>query len=215
MIGALDTIFDANAQDVGEIAAHLFKDDTGVRPSSCSDVAKYCNADNLVGVRARQFCPVTCGCDSADSALVIAGSSSACPSSCRRTTKYNESIFNRSCEDLPATSYKWKEYAQHLNEYSATTSSWLVPYLQYISTVITHHNESCANITSGFSNPSIENLDLCWPPPRSQLRPLTSLCPVTCRCPDQYQDLCPLQCTTLGTRSEFFIGSSLHQLHPS
>ena len=35
----------------------------GCAQPDCSDAAPYCSESSLTGVRARQICPVTCGCD--------------------------------------------------------------------------------------------------------------------------------------------------------
>ena len=35
----------------------------GCAQPDCTDAAPYCSESSLTGVRARQICPVTCGCD--------------------------------------------------------------------------------------------------------------------------------------------------------
>ena len=42
-------------------------------PALCANIAAYCHEDSPVGVRARQFCSITCGCSDPFSRLMLAG----------------------------------------------------------------------------------------------------------------------------------------------
>jgi len=50
--------------------------------AACPDVAPFCLLVGLVGIRARQWCPVTCGCHSPRSGLLIDQPSLGCPGLC-------------------------------------------------------------------------------------------------------------------------------------
>ena len=67
----------------------------------CSDVAEYCGSSLPVGVRARQICPITCGCDSPRSTLALYLPSAGCPPSCWKTTRYRDEMATTPCADLP------------------------------------------------------------------------------------------------------------------
>ena len=59
---------------------------------SCADVSIYCDEDSIIGVRARQVCPHTCGCDSPRSDLALYLESYGCPKRCTKTEVYKNAL---------------------------------------------------------------------------------------------------------------------------
>jgi len=62
--------------------------------SSCADAASWCQSVLLPGIRARQWCPITCGCHSMDSGLVI--DEPGCPWECQ--DRYDDQSAKVSCD---------------------------------------------------------------------------------------------------------------------
>merc|ERR1711908_214552 len=76
---------------------------------NCSSVAQHCNRDTTLGIRTRQVCPVTCGCDNPAKTLVLSNDF-GCPARCAQTTQYQSAIQSRECVDEPLGSAWWTQY---------------------------------------------------------------------------------------------------------
>merc|ERR1711966_285451 len=71
------------------------------RAITCADMSNYCHDEGISGLRTRQMCPHTCGCDHADSSLVLVRPSDGCSPMCYRTATYQNSTAQVACRDLP------------------------------------------------------------------------------------------------------------------
>ena len=67
----------------------------------CQDVEHLCHRSSIEGVRARQICPHTCGCDQPQSPLALFLPESGCPDRCHRSTTYRDALAATPCEDVP------------------------------------------------------------------------------------------------------------------
>ena len=56
--------------------------------ATCEHLAEYCDRTNIVGIRARQLCPETCGCDDPTAPLIFSLAESGCPSVCSHQLDY-------------------------------------------------------------------------------------------------------------------------------
>ena len=74
---------------------------TCVAPT-CAHAAPYCHNASIAGVRARQVCPVTCGCDAPRSALALSKPSSGCGEQCARSGRYLAARKQLPCSDVSA-----------------------------------------------------------------------------------------------------------------
>ena len=74
----------------------------------CSDFAPFCNDVSTLGVRARQMCPRTCGCDDPTSSLALFMPASGCGEQCARSGYYLERRRELPCEDVPVDDAKFQ-----------------------------------------------------------------------------------------------------------
>ena len=70
-----------------------------VQPT-CANVHRFCNDDSVAGVRARQLCPVYCGCADPLAPLALALPSSGCGDQCARSGVYLAARKRLPCEDM-------------------------------------------------------------------------------------------------------------------
>merc|ERR1719188_863088 len=71
---------------------------------SCADVATKCAEESTAGVRARQYCPVTCGCHDPAAPLALSSAEEGCPVSCVESEQHAQKLGNLSCMDWTAES---------------------------------------------------------------------------------------------------------------
>jgi len=172
---------------------HILRDET--RNSSikdCAGVSNYCSRDSKEGVRARQMCPEACGCNDANSALVLGGLS-GCPPSCARTDKYLTSMSSRNCTDYNVSSDYWAKFAWGLRNLA---SSYPPPWIKdFGKTIATLSAEGCGVVSKNI------NMTLAafpWNPCELSaifVQPLTYVCPISCKCKENSQYRCPDKCS--------------------
>ncbi|CAK0887041.1 unnamed protein product, partial [Prorocentrum cordatum] len=66
---------------------------------SCVDVGPRCGEESTFGTRARQYCPITCGCDHAASALALFVPEHGCPAACTTGQRYLQTLGGMTCSD--------------------------------------------------------------------------------------------------------------------
>ena len=67
---------------------------------TCEHARPHCGESSIHGLRARQYCPVTCGCSDPRSPLALSLPESGCGSQCHRVPSYLENLRNQPCEDV-------------------------------------------------------------------------------------------------------------------
>ena len=60
--------------------------------ATCEDAALFCNTNSRASLRARQFCPHTCGCDNPRSGQAVGLPIGGCPPSCSRAASYQQAL---------------------------------------------------------------------------------------------------------------------------
>jgi hypothetical protein len=167
------------------------------RNVTCADAEGYCLEDSTAGVRARQFCPATCGCDNPKNTLVLSSPDFGCPQNCADYAAYDNNVGTDSCEDKPVGS---SELVEFVDEVTRISSEWpgfwrdqwataIAPYVLYYG---------CYTVPLFKSNPTIP-MDLCvdggfmWP-----IKPIAYLCPVTCGCSTDMMWGCPTSCSVVN-----------------
>ena len=105
---------------------------------SCRLAQKYCHSSSSAGVRARQLCPITCGCDDPLSPLALFGSNNGCPSTCLQSGAYLKRIARMPCEDA----------ARDAPQFNAFLDSWDEARLSWASD--THWNWTASTYVAGF-----------------------------------------------------------------
>jgi len=157
----------------------------------CASIARYCSYDDPRGVRARQICSSTCGCDSANSSLILGGINGCAPS-CTITAKYKASV-DRSCtQDVGKNDPFWSKYIEGIYSLKASyPDGWTD---DFDGTIAKIKDKGCAfafekNLSLGFvgwENPCEESPIF--------VKPLTLACPVSCECKAYPRHLCPKEC---------------------
>jgi hypothetical protein len=164
----------------------------GKQFQSCIDGVDYCNADNEMGVRMRQWCPVTCGCDLPTSSLVASGLNSGCPPSC--TKNWTVSLSLETCDNKNVSSPLFQAYLNGLKQLRQSYQDnvdWAARFDIWISKL---SRKGCAGYDLGaFGSLCGENVFM--------LKPLSLICPQTCGCNRSqnvkghyFEDLCPTTC---------------------
>ena len=88
---------------------------------NCGHAAQYCGNSSLVGLRARQFCPITCGCTNPRSGLALSLPESGCGDQCLRGERYERALAQMPCEDVPRDDPDFLEY---LDQYEQVLRTW-------------------------------------------------------------------------------------------
>jgi len=178
-------------------------DGTCVKPD-CDGIGGFCHEDSLLGTRARQLCPQTCGCDDPHSHLVLSLPQSGCGDMCERSGHYIEAITNLPCTDVVKTDTKFKAF---LEEVTATVESWPVEWKPIVEMIVEDlGNHGCDYLTWGSNDASLDmdinigpwtdGLNLCteggtfFP-----IKPLSYWCPEACNC-RKGDPHCSSQCPT-------------------
>ncbi|CAJ1383315.1 unnamed protein product [Effrenium voratum] len=164
--------------------------------SSCKDVVSYCQTVGVQGLRSRQWCPVSCGCGTVFSALLLDKVQNGCPSAC--TQKSHDSTIE--CEDSPLNlTQVYAQGAQVLFAQRGYQSDELVALAKLMET------QGCEAVARG----DVPGKDLCVG--ASDLmttvyfRPVKFVCPVACGCdgsglPGQKRDLTSVSSIESGVK---------------
>jgi hypothetical protein len=176
---------------------------------NCTHSAPYCTESSVRGVRARQLCPLTCGCDDPRSSLALSLPASGCGSRCTSFGGYIEKRKQIPCEDVSVNDTAWQTL---MDGYDSTRLTWpldwreslkvWIPLFKKHGCVVLSDPGSigfCANPGSDPSScipypPFVFNINWCteggtyYP-----LKPLSYFCPIACGC-HQGDPHCPDSC---------------------
>ena len=161
----------------------------------CSDFLQHCDDPGLIGIRARQVCPQTCGCSSPRSPLALSQPSSGCSSMCPLSGDYRSKRAALPCEDIDKNDSRWVRFIDNIANASMTWSSTLrasfmlvepdlrqygCDYLAYSSQRLPM-DESKGKLT-GYP-PYLWGINRCvvrgaW----ADIKPFSYFCPVACGC---------------------------------
>merc|ERR1719215_2491588 len=83
--------------------------------TGCESVKTYCQWDALIGIRARQICPETCGCHDPMRPLAMDSANNGCPPTCRLKSTYKAEDAKRECNDLDDDAAYWSHFVHGLN----------------------------------------------------------------------------------------------------
>ncbi|CAJ1343421.1 unnamed protein product [Effrenium voratum] len=176
--------------------------------SSCKDVVSYCQTVGVQGLRSRQWCPVSCGCGTVFSALLLDKVQNGCPSAC--TQKSHDSTIE--CEDSPLNlTQVYAQGAQVLFAQRGYQSAELVALAKLMET------QGCEAVARG----DVPGKDLCVG--ASDLmttvyfRPVKFVCPVACGCdgsglPGQKRDLTSVSSIESGVKLTGRVRSNSEEL---
>jgi hypothetical protein len=159
---------------------------------TCEDVKRYCYNDSTVGIRVRQFCPITCDCHNPYSAQVLQGADYGCPTTCSLKVPYEEALSNITCKDIEDLELM----KDHIREVEKVVSEWPGQWQEQWSTTVADAFRAYGCSVIPFMNDNIfAPFDFCtfggtlWP-----VKPMSYLCPITCGCDVEMIWGCPEQC---------------------
>jgi hypothetical protein len=160
--------------------------------SSCKDVVDFCDYQNEIGVRSRQLCPETCGCDDPTSNLALVSASQGCPAICRFSDLYRDKMASLECADYSPDDPQMINGTDVLDVFMSGTMGtfWLPRYGVDVSASIRH--AGCARALHGLRGTWLG--DLCQETNAEGIRPITLVCPVSCRCDVSGALMCPPSC---------------------
>lgn len=163
---------------------------------SCTLVESYCYDESIVGLRARQFCPQTCGCDDPNGKQVLVDPEYGCPSNCLSTQDYLENAAEKSCEDEDVDSDFIQDYVLALGSASEFWPLyWKNLYHDHFQKFFRWNG--CAAIDYALTN---KDWNFCAPGGTPfPVKPLTYMCPVTCGCSEAWIEGCPTACNSTDT----------------
>ena len=162
----------------------------------CDDAAPFCADSSPAGLRARQICPQTCGCDQPQSPLALFLPGNGCPRNCVRSTTFRTALATVPCEDLPRNS---STFLTFLDQWHSSTQGWPNDWkLSGEVTIDLFRRFGCDylnmnGLPAGYELPASQ--PLFWPANfgvgrnpcvangnGSPIKPLSYFCPVSCGC---------------------------------
>lgn len=170
---------------------------------SCQAGKEYCNYDSWYGIAMRQWCSSTCGCDAANSSLILSKDQSGCPNACTTLPKYQATLTDPSCIDQPSSSLSFREYLQGLRSLRQSyqhIAAWHTMFGFWIDKL---EQVGCAGHTLEYKGGAFG--DLCGNTAFG-LKPIANICPQTCKCsestsmPKGQPPLCPTKCQNVSSR---------------
>ena len=177
-------------------------DGSCVDVTSCEMARPYCHMPSLAGLRARQLCPVTCGCDDPRSSLALGLPLSGCGDQCYKSVPFLRALDETPCEDIAVDDPKWQGLTDSLENASASfpmdwasSASQVAQFLRLYGCGWISMSYTEATTVYGIWHSSFPyGLNLCyerhtfWP-----VKPLAYFCPVACGC-RQGDPHCPRTC---------------------
>lgn len=166
---------------------------------SCADVAPRCGEETTFGIRARQYCPVTCGCSHPASPLALFTSEHGCPEVCTEKRWYAEALGEMTCSDWAPDSPRTLRGIDLLDAYveglqaTAWPAAFIAPFIQTINSTL--HQYGCAGaVWAMTSHDGWYYGNLCEETNLYGFRPIAAICPVSCACQETQALLCPTTC---------------------
>mmetsp|Transcript_26913 Transcript_26913/g.31738 ORF Transcript_26913/g.31738 Transcript_26913/m.31738 type:complete len:850 (+) Transcript_26913:181-2730(+) len=171
-------------------------------PLNCSVVIPHCFEDTTAGVRARQFCPETCGCSDPRDSLVLTDPALGCPSTCIQRPPYQSALDEVACKDNYPDSTELRAYVSEVDRISAdwpplwrdTWTTLTGPLFADLGCWIIPHFRAYQSLPMDFCIPG----GTIWP-----IKPMTTLCPFSCNCMTEDLVGCPSSCAN-GAESYSF-----------
>ena len=160
--------------------------------ANCKDVQHYCHKNSVAGVRARQLCPITCGCASPHYPLALALPASGCGPRCVHSGRYLAARAQLPCTDVNASDPDFVAllddwYAVALlfpNDWKHGSHSMIAALRKYGCAYLASEATMTEAVTaSGLYPPYIFGINMCteggtyFP-----VKPLSYVCPVACGC---------------------------------
>ena len=172
--------------------------------ASCEDAVPFCHHLGVAGIRARQLCPVTCGCARIISNLTLSLTADGCPGRC--SMRFRE-VEQPKCEDVPKDNPHWvqfldnwesasvgypKDWRESAQGFIAFLRQWGCDYLKQTAPPADAPVSYWNNFNFGSTNLCVQYGS--W----YRHKPLSHFCPVACGCFQGDND-CPETCPARNT----------------
>lgn len=166
--------------------------------SSCKDVEYACSEYGVRGLRARQYCPETCGCHDPVSPLRLWSARMGCPASCHRNPHFVDKLGGLSCSDWTPEKPRMVDGRDLLSAVWKSLSTLIEDMMIFEDISFDHinstlHEGGCPALVKLFRE-SVWPGDLCAESNSADVRPITPLCPISCGCDEHAGPLCPTAC---------------------
>ena len=177
-------------------------------------MTKWCHADSLVGIRARQYCPQTCGCDTPTSRLLLTTLKYGCSPTCKDLKPYRAAVDNFACSDVAKNSPEMTYFKKDLLEVS---KAWSASYQAGISEgmfLLDAHGCAAVPLLVSFAEAlGQRSFDFCQEGGSlynsMPIKPLSYICPVACRCQGGNPH-CPTSCPKELPNPDIEVSSCKH-----
>ena len=180
-----------------------------VQPTCAEHARFHCQNESIAGLRFRQLCPVSCGCDSPQSSLVLSLPAGGCGQCASVSQNYTDKMATLPCEDVSVNSSLWVDFLDHFELVSKfwpdAESSFAMVFIASLRTdgceTLSLSNAVGAMISTWKMDPCREWGEGGW---GEQTKPLSIFCPAACGCrggDPHCPDLCPENVTHWWHRS--------------
>ena len=194
--GCINPMYDAWPCLLLHLPSALLMSYSGMHGHRCHDVWPFCKENSVRGVRARQICPVTCGCSDPLSPLALSLPKSGCGDRCKKSGAYLQRRKELPCEDMNATDPRWVALIDSMQKVAAT---WPLDWKFSASVFFSDLGKyGCAALRNDmdlqFPSMNIFSVNMCvehgsyYP-----VKPLSYFCPRSCGCRSGDPD-CPDSC---------------------
>jgi len=159
-----------------------------IMPESCQQVRPYCARNSVAGVRARQLCPLTCGCSDPLAPLALALPGSGCGGQCLKSGTYLDALDRLRCQDNNTALRLLLDNMEDVRQ--TFPRDWGLGVGSVVKSLRAYGCDYLAwgsdRLPTNFSvefPPYVGGMNLCtsggaWFP----LKPLSYVCPVACGC---------------------------------
>jgi hypothetical protein len=175
---------------------------------TCATVAEHCPRNSVSGLRARQLCPVTCGCTDPTSSLTMMLPEAGCGRKCLASGLYQAQLNQMPCQDMQRNDSRFVAF---LDDFESVAQSLPADHLlsaqSFIGALRTLGCDYFSEPALAWTNTGVPSfplgINLCvengiyYP-----TRPLSYFCPVSCGCKPGMKH-CPSSCSASNaTNSE-------------
>jgi len=173
---------------------------------TCRNMSRFCDDIALTGVRVRQACPETCGCDQPLSSLALFTPASGCSSACTTPpreplahTAFTVALAAMPCEDIALAS--GSAFQRYLHNVARLAPTWPNAMQMTIGVALNGLLQSGCPFIGSYVH--MTRINLCsgtiFP-----IKPMAYFCPVSCGCRNAGVSMdtnltCPPRCTSVPT----------------
>jgi len=151
-----------------------------------------CTKDDESGMRARQYCPVTCGCVNPVASLPLSQDFNGCPTECAQLPEHNEIMERvaRNCSDLDHTSGHFRDYIKAVLDIGKEWPQSLKLLVDAVYGLLMAYG--CDAVPAILSGEWVKYPQLCTSGGPLVVKDVSFFCPASCGC--MTPGACDFQC---------------------